>query len=208
MKRSEEIKQLAAALSKAQAAMKPAIKDRENPFFKNTYADLASVWEAIKLPLTENGFCVSQFLSSTDGHIIVETLLLHVSGEWILNELMLPVLKNDPQSYSSSATYGRRISLAAIAGVATEDDDAEGNFRKIEDKKPKAKELPTQTHKEAWKILLEIYGEDVENIKLAIDEIVQKNSIFSCTEEEAKMIVSRLHKLQTDMEDNTTKEGM
>ena len=206
MRRSEEIKQLAIALSKAQAAMKPAIKDRENPFFKNTYADLASVWEAIKIPLTANGFCVSQFLSSIAGHIIVETLLLHESGEWILNELMLPVLKNDPQSYSSSATYGRRISLAAIAGVATEDDDAEGSIYRIEDKKPQAKELPTQTHKEAWKILLEIYGEDTERIKLAINEIIQKNSIISCTEEEAKMIVSRLHKLQVDMEDNTTKE--
>ncbi len=49
--RSQDIDKLAAALSKAQAVIENAIKDKENPFFKSDYADLASVWAVIRKPL-------------------------------------------------------------------------------------------------------------------------------------------------------------
>ena len=52
MKSSEQINELAAALSKAQSDMGGAVKDSANPFFKSNYADLTSVIKAIKQPFS------------------------------------------------------------------------------------------------------------------------------------------------------------
>jgi len=58
MQRSESIAALAAALSKAQATMTSAKKDSTNPHFKSRYADLASIWDACREPLTKNGLAI------------------------------------------------------------------------------------------------------------------------------------------------------
>ena len=55
---SETIGKLAAALAKAQAEIRGAKKDADNPFFKSTYADLASVWDACREPLSKNELAV------------------------------------------------------------------------------------------------------------------------------------------------------
>lgn len=117
------LKELAAALAKAQATMAGAKKDAANPHFKSRYADLASVWDAIREPLTTNGLSVVQLLRSVQGGVEVETVLLHTSGESIGAVFGVPVTKADPQGYGSAATYARRYSLMALVGVAPEDDD-------------------------------------------------------------------------------------
>jgi len=48
---------------------------------------------------------------------------MHASGEWIRSALYVPVTKKDAQGFGSAITYGRRYSLAAIVGVASDDDD-------------------------------------------------------------------------------------
>jgi hypothetical protein len=125
MQRSEAISELAVALSKAQAAIKGAVTDSENPFFKSKYADLASVWEAIRAPLTSNGLSVIQTLDEAEGGTVVETTLLHISGQWCSGRQGVRALKQDPQGVGSAITYARRYGLAAIVGVAQIDDDAE-----------------------------------------------------------------------------------
>jgi hypothetical protein len=51
--------------------------------------------------------------------------LMHVSGEWLEEECLLPLDKNNAQGAGSAVTYARRYSLQSIAGVvADEDDDA------------------------------------------------------------------------------------
>jgi hypothetical protein len=122
---SDTINELAAALAKAQAAIKGATKDSDNPFFKCKYADLASVREACNGPLTSNGLSVAQTLSAEGDCIVVTTMLMHTSGQWIRDSLALKPKDDGPQAFGSAATYARRYSLAAIAGVAPEDDDAE-----------------------------------------------------------------------------------
>jgi hypothetical protein len=125
MNKSESIAALAAALAKAQGAMKGAIKDSANPFFKSKYADLASVVEAIRAAFSANGLSYIQTVEPSDkDEVRVETTLLHASGEWIsCGVLSLPVSKNDAQGYGSALTYARRYSLSAAVGVAPEDDD-------------------------------------------------------------------------------------
>ncbi len=61
MTKSETIGSLAKALSQAQAEIKGAVKDSNNPFFKSTYADLGSVIKAIKEAFTANGLSYTQF---------------------------------------------------------------------------------------------------------------------------------------------------
>jgi ERF superfamily protein len=136
---SENLDQLAAALVKAQGAMKSAIKDSENPFFKSRYADLASVWEACREALTSNGLSVVQLPGYEPGAARLTTMLLHTSGQWIAGMGGAPLVPKvnrdgkesppDAQSMGSAITYLRRYGLAAVAGVVQEDDDAEQAVR-------------------------------------------------------------------------------
>lgn len=52
---SETTNELSAALAKAQRDMKAAAFNRINPHFKNRYADLTAVLDAIREPLATNG---------------------------------------------------------------------------------------------------------------------------------------------------------
>lgn len=130
MNKSESIGKLALALSKAQGQIKGAAKDSENPFFKNKYADLTSVWEACRAQLCANELAIVQTTAPGENdYIVVETTLLHSSGEWISGSLPIKPVKNDPQGIGSAITYARRYALAAMVGVAPEDDDGEAATR-------------------------------------------------------------------------------
>lgn len=124
MEQSESVKSLAAALSKAQAAVEGAVKGKVNPAFRSKYADLASVWEACREALTENGLSVIQSPGEiADGRMAMTTQLMHESGEWVRGSLTIPLGKVDAHGYGSATTYARRFALAAFVGVAPEDDD-------------------------------------------------------------------------------------
>lgn len=129
---SEQLDALGAALAKAQASVKGAKRDAANPFFKSSYADLASVWEACREALTSNGLSVVQFPGYADGHATLDTMLLHSSGQWISGTAGAPLGKNDAQGVGSALTYLRRYALAAVASVSPEDDDGNGASKKSE----------------------------------------------------------------------------
>jgi len=123
MNKSESIKKLAAALNKFQASISGAKKKSKNPFFKSNYADLKEVIECAKEALSENGLSYSQFPISAEGKAGVRTILMHESGEWMEDTLLLACVKQDPQAYGSAITYARRYALQAILGIPSEDDD-------------------------------------------------------------------------------------
>lgn len=123
MEQSTEIKDLAAALALAQSEIKGAIKDSANPFFKSKYADLTSVWDACRAAITKNGLSVIQTCDDNDAKVTVTTQLMHSSGQWIRGQLSAKPAKSDPQGIGSCITYLRRYALAAMVGVAPEDDD-------------------------------------------------------------------------------------
>ena len=151
--KSESINELAMALCKAQQAMGFAVKDSSNPFFKSKYADLASVWGACSKPLSENKLSVSQLVNglSEKGGIILETVLMHESGQWIKSTIEMIPADLKPQTFGSTLTYARRYALSAIVGVIQDDDDgntasgltlnsniqktSKGNYEKLQIKK-------------------------------------------------------------------------
>ena len=128
MKTSESIKHIAPALLAAQKQMTFAAKDSTNPHFKNKYAGLPQVIDAIKGPLNDNGITFIQtptIPEIDDVRLLLVTRLLHESGEWIEDTAICPMPKQDPQGLGSAMTYLRRYSLAAICGLYQDDDDGE-----------------------------------------------------------------------------------
>lgn len=123
MQTSENINELATALSKAQGQMGGAIKGADNPFFKSKYADLGSVIAAAKDPLAENGLSYVQFPFSMNGEVGVTTRLMHSSGQWLQSMFSIPAPKNDPHTYGGLVSYCRRFSLQSALGIPAEDDD-------------------------------------------------------------------------------------
>lgn len=130
MKMSENIGEIAAAMALAQAEIETAEKDRVNPHFKQGYATLASVWEACRVPLTKNGISIIQSPGADGATVTLTTLLLHKSGQWFQDTLIMTAQQNTPQGIGSAITYARRYALAAMVGVAPDDDDGnEGSAR-------------------------------------------------------------------------------
>lgn len=124
MNKSDSIASLAAALAKAQGEMENASKNSQNPHFKSKYADLAEILNTVRPVLSKHGLAVTQFPAFESGTAHVETILTHASGEWMSGTCSAPVQKSDPQGVGSALTYLRRYSLAAVCGLAQEDDDA------------------------------------------------------------------------------------
>ena len=81
--------------------------------------------EAKKLCLANNFIFIQIPKVREDGKAILETQLIHKSGEKIVAETLLPTKdNNDPQRYGAAITYMRRYSLTAILGLEETDDDA------------------------------------------------------------------------------------
>lgn len=120
---SGSIAKISPAFVKAQATVKPALKDARNPHFGSTYADLASAFAACREALAENGIAVLQAPSADGRRVSVCTMLLHESGEWMRSTLTLTAMKDDPQAIGSAITYARRYGLMSMVGLAAEDDD-------------------------------------------------------------------------------------
>ena len=122
---SWDIAQLAKALNQCQSEVLGAKKSSDNPFHKSRYADLASVWEAIRTPLTKNGLSVVQMpCEAPAGHVGLLTVLLHTSGQSVSDKFFMPVKDaSNPQAVGSALTYARRYALSAVVGVCPEDDD-------------------------------------------------------------------------------------
>lgn len=131
----DQLKELYDALSKAQSEIegtkKGKVAGHGNWSYK--YADLATVWDAIREPITKNGLSIIQMIHgvNTDNMLCV-TRITHRSGGSI--ESQMPILFNEDkvsnkttpiQALGSAITYTRRYSLMAMIGIAPEDDDGE-----------------------------------------------------------------------------------
>lgn len=133
MAKSEQINELALALSKVQGEIEGAIKDANNPFFKSKYADLTSCWQACREQLSKNGIAVVQSGDDSDTHLCLTTTLMHSSGQWIdgTHRMEKKITEKDKtrrdmnaQDIGAAITYLRRFSLCSLVGICPEDEDA------------------------------------------------------------------------------------
>lgn len=154
MNQSEQINELATALSKCQSELTFAVKDSNNPFHKSKYADLTSVWDSIRQPLTKNGLSVSQIVDINGDNTVLVSILMHTSGQWIRSCMPIINANKTAQGQGAGITYARRYALAALVGCVQDDDDAESAMpRDRGESKKKEKDISPIIDKEKRKIL-------------------------------------------------------
>ena len=135
---TEPCKSLKEAMSKFQQLHIYAIKNSNNPFLHNNYADLTSVINAANHG-AEFGLSFSQAVKYenailADGEhkqrmhmsIYVETTVSHCNDNETLTSFVPVLIKkgkeDDAQAMGSAITYAKRYALQAIMGLASDDD--------------------------------------------------------------------------------------
>jgi hypothetical protein len=127
MNRSPETAAISKALVAAQLEMKNPGFDTTNPHFKNKFASLASVRNAVIPVLAKHGISVTQEVTTVEGGISCLTILTHETVQYFeYGPLVMPASKQDAQGFGSATTYAKRYSLQSAAGVVGDDDD-DGN---------------------------------------------------------------------------------
>ena len=115
--------ELFAALAAAQLEIENASKSSVNPHFRSKYADLAEVLNTVRPVLAKHQIAVFQSTGFDGALVTVETVLAHASGGSVSSAASCVPAKTDAQGIGAATTYLRRYSLAAMCGVAQEDDD-------------------------------------------------------------------------------------
>ena len=119
--RSAEIKDLAAALSKAQGEVAAAKKTSKGNY--GAYANITEILEVATPALTNHGLALSLFPSGYDG---LTCILSHASGQWMQETCRQKIAnENDPQKRASAITFMRKSAVISILGVGAEDDDGQ-----------------------------------------------------------------------------------
>mgnify|MGYP001169553033 FL=1 len=119
---------LAAALAAAQGEMGNAHKNAKNPHFRSSYADLASLRDAVIPVLSRHGIALVQLADGDGSSVTVTTRIMGHGESMDCGSLTIPVggAKNIAQAMGSAITYARRYQIGAVAGVASTVDD-DGN---------------------------------------------------------------------------------
>jgi len=155
------MKEISAAMVKAQKAFGPALKTSTNPAFRSKYAKLENCIDAVIDALNDNGIMLTQQTHLCEDGVIVETMFIHESGETISGgRLHVPAAKHDPQGYGSALTYARRYSLQAACGIAPEDDDGNTATNAVQQKQAAPKPAPKQEAEKPAAAPTKVEGKD------------------------------------------------
>lgn len=159
---TDDRKDLAAALVRAQTHMGAAVKDSKNPHFRSSYASLTAVIHAVVPALNAQGIAVLQMPHIDEEVVQLTTTLLHTSGQMISSTVGTPMgKKKDAQAVGSAITYLRRYSLQSIMGLPVEDDDGNAasqrpvSHRTSSPQRP-ARTVPSTAHSWAQKLVKEL----------------------------------------------------
>ena len=177
---------LATSLALAQGELGDATKSSTNPAFKSKYADLAEVLQTVRPTLAKHGLSFVQGTGYDPGtkHATVTTRLMHKSGEFIEDQLTVKVGKDDAQGLGSAITYGRRYALAAMIGIAQDDDDGNGAAAKAP-KPSKAESSPKAA--EESPSALPVNEERVTALGLRFDAAEKAEDLMALTKDYAKL---------------------
>lgn len=133
MPQSEQIDQIAAALAKVQEKLRPIPLANQKPVevsgvskkgkeysYVYHYAPLFTCFETCRPLLAANGLAVTQTLGELEGHPILETKLLHISGQWLSSIALLAVMEDTLDAGVQMSLF-RRYSYNAILGLTEEE---------------------------------------------------------------------------------------
>jgi hypothetical protein len=109
----------------------PAVEKKGIAHNDKKYAKYEDVVEAVRPHLGKFGFGFSHKVNQTDAKIEVTCTLTHRSGYSESTQFVAAPdasgSKNAVQAVGSTISYGKRYTLLALLGIATEDEDTDGN---------------------------------------------------------------------------------
>jgi hypothetical protein len=143
MEKSESIKNIGIALIKFKKLVGKIPKSSKNPFYKSEYAELPDILDAVDPHLIECGLALTQWPA---GEHELTTLLIHESGEYIMETYKMTPAKNDPQGIGSCITYQRRYAVGAVLSLNIDKDD-DGNSASGKNEPNEGKTTPPQNVK-------------------------------------------------------------
>lgn len=204
MKHSESIIKIVPALLAAQRKMGGAKKGAVNPYFHSKYADLGAVMEACKDALNDNDITILQPVGTDEFGVYVETVLLHISGEWISDKMRISQKEeNNPQAQGSAISYARRYSLQSMVFIPAEDDDANSASlpKKSIVEQPSKSEVVSQipitnTQKTRVMVLLGEKKKTMDNLTNAIKVGFKKTLLKELTSHEADTLIAKLESIE------------
>lgn len=176
--RSQDQKDLFAALAKAQAEMPLATKSSFNPYYKSAFASFADIISASRNVLSKHGLAVSQdIIERENGQKYLYTVLSHASGQFKASRIKLQPPKTDIQFFGSYLSTIKRHTYAALTGVADsmEDDDSETVMEEVRDEKEK--KTPQKKKQQFVPLPSEetITREQLEQLNIELEEYEEKD---------------------------------
>jgi len=119
---SEQINELVAALVQAKKKFKPLKADVRGNY--GEYASSDAIKEATEDALLDHGLVFMQHRTIFNGQIMLESKIMHASGQWItaLVPLLIPEnVRSIDQAYGSATTYQRRYEAYGMLGLGKGD---------------------------------------------------------------------------------------
>ena len=137
--RSLHVNNLCKALSMAQAEFGIAKKDKKVDVkqigMRYNYADFTSIVRASRPALAKHGLSVCQPSYFADGAVVVTTMMLHDSGQFMASTIRLKVADADPKKIGSAFTYAKRYGYAGMTGVTCEEEDEDNDLEAVKTEK-------------------------------------------------------------------------
>lgn len=137
--KSENINELAVALAKAQFEMRNPEKNktvkiqmRSGRELEFSYADLGALREASKEALHTNDLSIVHLVNAKES--VLETKLMHSSGQWISSQFPLPPVQ-DIKVFAGEITYAKRYNKAALLDLFADDDNDAGESKAVSKEK-------------------------------------------------------------------------
>lgn len=131
---SENINEIAKALAAAQGEIRNPPKNREAKVkgesksgkeyeYKYRYADISDVLDSVRPVLSKHEIAVAQPTVLDGNVLILQTKLVHSSGQWLSSDYPVCSINGDHQKMGGALTYARRYALCSMLGVAADDDN-------------------------------------------------------------------------------------
>ena len=181
MKTSETIKNIAVAMAKVTAEIQNPTRNQNGYGYK--YATLDSILEKVRPILAKNGLSILQSQEIQESSVVVTTLLMHTSGEWIETRAEAPftTLKgmNDYQSLGAGITYLRRYAISSLLNIASEEDTDANATSKQEDNYSKPQNNNPQQPQNNGNVDLKALGiKIVKDNDVLVPQEITKGAIF------------------------------
>ena len=140
-----ETKNIYQKLYEAKQEIGKVAKNAKNPHFKNTYADLNALIEAVEPILLEKGLVLLQPIKEGKVFTIITDIN---SASFVESYIDLPINLN-PQQLGSAVTYFRRYTLQSLLSLQAVDDDGQHASQPVKVQKTECDPATFETIKQA-----------------------------------------------------------